>query len=341
MAELVVTKTKKRIEYMDIAKGIGILLMIIGHIKLEHEKITTFIYSFHMPLFFLISGYFFKHRIKKDEIKYILRHLIIPYIITCLSIILYNCIRLAIDQNYNEIINVIKEIGKSSLFGCGYGMHYGIRQIGAIWFLLALSVALYLMNSIYTSRYRVILVVIIAYIGYVTSKYVWLPLSIQPGMVALIYIYLGMLAHQHDLLNQKIPAYMYIYMVGLVIFSTLFLKKMCIVTNTYNGVIDFLVGISGTVLCIKISQLIESRTRFVKKGLIFIGQNSLKCMCIHLFSLNCLRWRTAHRLLERIGIYNTSIRNILIQIIWVIILVAVIQIIKDEIYKFRHKERIF
>ena len=338
MAKLVVTKTKKRIEYMDIAKGIGILLMIIGHIKLEHEKIITFIYSFHMPLFFLISGYFFKYRIKKDEIKYILKHLILPYIITCLSIILYNCIRLVIDQNYDELITVIKEIGKASLFGCGYGTHYGIRQIGAIWFLLALSVALYLMNSIYTSRYRTILVAIFAYIGYTTSRYVWLPLSVQPGMVALIYIYLGMLAHQNDLLNQKIPAYMYTCMFSLVIFSTLFLKKMCIVTNTYNGVIDFLVGISGTVLCIKISQLIESGTRFIKKGLVFIGQNSLKCMCIHLFSLNCLRWRTVHRLLEKIGINNTSVRNILIQIIWVIILVVAIQLIKEEIYKFRHKK---
>ena len=50
----------KRIEYLDIAKGIGILLVVLGHN--DFEVISLFvqrlIYSFHMPLFFFLSGYF-------------------------------------------------------------------------------------------------------------------------------------------------------------------------------------------------------------------------------------------------------------------------------------------
>jgi polysaccharide biosynthesis protein PslL len=50
----------KRIEYIDIAKGIGILLVVLGHN--DFEVISLFvqrlIYSFHMPLFFFLSGYF-------------------------------------------------------------------------------------------------------------------------------------------------------------------------------------------------------------------------------------------------------------------------------------------
>ena len=50
----------KRIEYLDIAKGIGILLVVLGHN--DFEAISLFahqvIYSFHMPLFFFLSGYF-------------------------------------------------------------------------------------------------------------------------------------------------------------------------------------------------------------------------------------------------------------------------------------------
>lgn len=50
----------KRIEYLDIAKGIGILLVVLGHN--DFEVISVFIqrliYSFHMPLFFFLSGYF-------------------------------------------------------------------------------------------------------------------------------------------------------------------------------------------------------------------------------------------------------------------------------------------
>lgn len=50
----------KRIEYFDIARGIGILLVILGHN--DFGALSPFfhrvIYSFHVPLFFFLSGYF-------------------------------------------------------------------------------------------------------------------------------------------------------------------------------------------------------------------------------------------------------------------------------------------
>ena len=50
----------KRIGYLDIARGIGILLVVLGHN--DFEVISLFarqiIYSFHIPLFFFLSGYF-------------------------------------------------------------------------------------------------------------------------------------------------------------------------------------------------------------------------------------------------------------------------------------------
>lgn len=51
----------KRIAYLDIAKGIGILFVVLGHnhIKLEYPIVYQVIYSFHMPFFFLLSGMFF------------------------------------------------------------------------------------------------------------------------------------------------------------------------------------------------------------------------------------------------------------------------------------------
>ena len=41
---------EKRIEWIDIAKGIGILLVVLGHIT-KNEVLYEIIYSFHMPLF--------------------------------------------------------------------------------------------------------------------------------------------------------------------------------------------------------------------------------------------------------------------------------------------------
>lgn len=54
------TLMSKRIEFIDIARGIGILLVVLGHNDFGY--ISPFahqvIYSFHMPLFFFLSGYF-------------------------------------------------------------------------------------------------------------------------------------------------------------------------------------------------------------------------------------------------------------------------------------------
>ena len=57
----------KRIEWIDIAKGIGIILVVIGHIS-QIKVLNDIIYSFHMPLFFIISWYLYKRKFYKGKI---------------------------------------------------------------------------------------------------------------------------------------------------------------------------------------------------------------------------------------------------------------------------------
>lgn len=53
----------KRLEYIDIAKGLCILLVVMGHILQfnctgnSSQTVFNFIYSFHMPVFVMLSGY--------------------------------------------------------------------------------------------------------------------------------------------------------------------------------------------------------------------------------------------------------------------------------------------
>ena len=44
----------KRLDFIDVAKGIGILFVIIAHINYKPSLLTV-IYSFHMPLFFFFA----------------------------------------------------------------------------------------------------------------------------------------------------------------------------------------------------------------------------------------------------------------------------------------------
>lgn len=48
--------TKERYAELDIAKGVGILLVITGHIQYISETFRNFIVAFHIPLFFIIAG---------------------------------------------------------------------------------------------------------------------------------------------------------------------------------------------------------------------------------------------------------------------------------------------
>jgi fucose 4-O-acetylase-like acetyltransferase len=49
----------QRFDWVDVARGIGILAVVVGHVWTRGWP-HTITYSFHMPLFFLLSGYLFK-----------------------------------------------------------------------------------------------------------------------------------------------------------------------------------------------------------------------------------------------------------------------------------------
>ncbi len=53
---------KRRLDYIDILKGIGILLVIFSHSGAENETTMMYIGGVFIPLFFVVSGYTYKNR---------------------------------------------------------------------------------------------------------------------------------------------------------------------------------------------------------------------------------------------------------------------------------------
>ena len=75
--------TKKRYDYLDIARGIGILMVVWAHIMVTGWSHELF-YSFHMPLFFFLSGMVFqkgKYRSFGDFFVHRAKRLLLPYAI--------------------------------------------------------------------------------------------------------------------------------------------------------------------------------------------------------------------------------------------------------------------
>ena len=51
---------QNRISYIDSLKGIGIFIVILGHTYQVPDLLHDIIYSFHMPLFFMVSGFVYR-----------------------------------------------------------------------------------------------------------------------------------------------------------------------------------------------------------------------------------------------------------------------------------------
>ena len=126
----------KRIEYLDIAKGIGILLVVLGHN--DFEVISLFvqrlIYSFHMPMFFFLSGYFINASIPFwDFFKKRFHALLKPFLFT-LFLIYFASVSFE-KMGFNTAITRIVK----SLYGSGHYLDWV-----QLWFLPHLfAVSLY------------------------------------------------------------------------------------------------------------------------------------------------------------------------------------------------------
>lgn len=66
----------KRYQYLDVARGFGLLLVIISH----SCGLSRFLINYYIPLFFVVSGYIYKEgRSYKENIEHKAKRLLIPY----------------------------------------------------------------------------------------------------------------------------------------------------------------------------------------------------------------------------------------------------------------------
>ena len=129
---------KVRETQMDVLRGLGIILIVLGHAAFPY---THFLYLFHLIIFFILSGYFFKEEHVKDKEslkKFIIlkiKRLYVPFVIGNIICVLLNntFISLNLYDNINHeyfgfkdiIVNIIKII----LF------RGNTEMLGATWFL--------------------------------------------------------------------------------------------------------------------------------------------------------------------------------------------------------------
>lgn len=262
---------KKRIDWIDITKGIGIFLVMLGHTGLP-EVFRAWIYSFHMPMFFLISGYLFKIRTQKECIKRSINLLIIPYLAYSMLFILIDFI---LFNNSHEVLNGLVNtfIGKGSF--------------SVLWFFIALFWVEIFFNYImkrFDKRKSVKLIVMITLIGYIFSIIQFSNYNLyylNTASVSISFFTIG-----YFIKNNNINFYNYFSKkIMLIIFCVLNLISFYINYKIFNRRIDLSDAFFGFILLTYISSLtgtyitmyISYRLR-AKKNMSYIkyiGKNTL------------------------------------------------------------------
>lgn len=127
------SSSHQRIPFYDTARGIGIILVVIGHTIPFDSYASAFVYSFHMPLFFFITGSVMGDK-RYDSWKKILlsEHKLIS------SYLFYSAVYVVFD--FAVRFAALQQIGKRDLFWDAYRTLTGYG-INVLWFLFSLAVA--------------------------------------------------------------------------------------------------------------------------------------------------------------------------------------------------------
>ena len=293
---------KKRVEYFDIAKGFSMICIILGHLGIG--RVNSFVFTFHVPIFFLISGYFLSDKLTMEEfIKKKAKRLLLPYLVTCIFITIGVTLRdIIVTNSIQEVVTDIKIWVIASAYGSGSVEHttpFYIKQIGALWFLLAMFFAVVIVRFFMQFQYGYIGILLTAYLGYKTSDMIWLPLSVQAGMTAALFVYLGVLARKYRILDQKIHPVIKSGLVALWCVCIIYAGKLYMVRNYYeNGWLDIAGALAGSYLVLLAARVVEENTKILSGVLRYYGKNSLLVLCFHIFEMSVIDWGWIWRLFD-------------------------------------------
>lgn len=282
-----------RLEYIDIMKGIGIILMVLGHMH-YNAIVEKLIYGFHMPLFFWLSGYLY-HTPKNycGYVKRKARTLLVPYF--------------TMGIFYIMIVWLMDGYGAlwSGIRGVFITTTNNLPIESALWFLLALFwvCCLYCIidNAIKVKWKKVFLLICITIVGCKWTQYFhFLPWGINSAMSAIGFFAFGNWFRIDG--EEIILKYFDNHKVALMGKNIMFVVLSVVIGSfiMINDKVNMRVGNFGFVLlsyfsaiccCILLfvlAKLLENN--FIEKKhlsvLLYIGRNSIIYVCVNHLALN-------------------------------------------------------
>lgn len=313
----------KRIPEVDVAKGIGIVLVVLAHCC-GGTLPSNVINSFHMPLFFCLSGLFLfrKNESFRDFINKKAKSLLFPCLV--FGILL---------STYSTTLDYVR--GESEIpLGLRYvGLFINTRHNpypGSLWFFLALflvELMLYFIHkTIRSSAFRLIVVLAISVMGCLyNQKYkVGLPWSLDIAFICILFTEFGYMCKQYGVLSHNSLAKAVLL---LVVFTVTFSLNVVVLGYNVNLFssdygcypLFYLTALSGTYIVYSLLCIIKHN-----RLLQYLGQNSLLIYSLHFLLLLVVSITYSHIPIN--GIFSSVAQTITI----LLLLIPVINIINKH-----------
>lgn len=271
----------KRIEWIDVCKGLGMILVVLGHLSLPTPMIK-YILAVNMPLFFFLSGYTFNNLSSANNfIKKKFETLIKPYLIFAILTYLFWIIierRIGIGAE----VNILKPF-----LGIFYANNISNWMIfdGVLWFiptLFCVELIFYFLSKKIEKRYLIPILLCFSIVGYLDSVYgkIRLPFGVNIAITGVVFFGIGYLIKQSNIINKIKNSYK-ILIIIISFFITLIISQINSTIHMYNNYYGnyyyfYIASISGIITWVNIAYLINKNNI-----LCYIGKNTLLILAIH------------------------------------------------------------
>lgn len=303
-----------RIQYWDVAKGIVMLLVILGHMPQTPAQLTQAIYTFHMPFFFVANAYFIKHYDMKVHVKKSMKSLLVPYVIVCVIEAFCYAIRGNTDVYYfydillinGEVLSGVDMSFWNIFWDKIADMFVGIsftstrfkafESVWIVWFLAVLFVAKVLYVGIRTLCRRdwtaLSLVTILSIIGMrIGQNYAFLPWSLDVAMACLPFMWFGEWLGKKQMLEHRFVKGFYVLSLVLWLLLSSMGYRGELALRIYPGDIIWVINaMLGSIVMVGISKGIAHVTNPVADVLAWCGKNSIVILGIHCIEHRFFDW---------------------------------------------------
>lgn len=196
---------RERIIWIDYSKVILICLVVFAHSPFVPHMLDTFICGFHMPAFFIISGYL--HKKHPDVLlgcKKNIHRLIIPALF--FSFVCY-LLWLANEIFIHNVTSIYDLVLKPFYGLFLYDVNYATPMCGVIWFLVVLFMCFFILDiivKIYKIKGLLILslfcIIVVSVLNHFNYRDFMYGFYFQRAIVSFPYVALGYVFHQKNIL---------------------------------------------------------------------------------------------------------------------------------------------